>query len=77
MYEAALIKGMHLDRPSRPRSRPETGGRKPKMTADLINKAQRVYDSRQFTMASSERPLDAHSDKRLQLKGCTRGPRFD
>jgi hypothetical protein len=28
-----------------------TGGRKPKMTPELINKAQRMYDSRTFTMA--------------------------
>ena len=27
------------------------GGRKPKMTPELVDKAQRMYDSRQFTMA--------------------------
>ncbi len=33
------------------RARGRRGGRKPKMTPALINKAQRMYDSRQFTMA--------------------------
>ena len=33
------------------RSRGHKGGRKPKMTASLIGKAQRMYDARQFTMA--------------------------
>ena len=28
-----------------------TGGREPKMTPELINKAQRMYDSRTFSMA--------------------------
>jgi hypothetical protein len=30
---------------------PRARGRKPKMTPELIGKAQRMYDSRQFTMA--------------------------
>jgi len=33
------------------RSRGRAGGRKPKMTAALIGKAQRMYNARQFTMA--------------------------
>ncbi|SCE90168.1 hypothetical protein GA0070215_104169 [Micromonospora marina] len=33
------------------RARGLRGGRKPKMTPALIGKAQRMYDSRQFTMA--------------------------
>ena len=33
------------------RARGRKGGRKPKMTPELINKAQRMYDARQFTMA--------------------------
>src|SRR5450759_3312788 len=33
------------------RVRGRTGGRKPKMTSKLIDKAQRMYDARQFTMA--------------------------
>ncbi len=33
------------------RARGRTGGRKPKMTPELIGKAQRMYDARQFTMA--------------------------
>ena len=33
------------------RVRGRTGGRKPKMTPKLIDKAQRMYDARQFTMA--------------------------
>ena len=32
-------------------ARRRTGGRKPKMTPELIDKAQRRYDSRTFTMA--------------------------
>jgi hypothetical protein len=33
------------------RVRGRTGGRKPKMTPKLIDKAQQMYDARQFTMA--------------------------
>ena len=33
------------------RSRGHKGARKPKMTASLVGKAQRMYDARQFTMA--------------------------
>ena len=33
------------------RARGRTGGRKPKMTPALIDKAQRMYDSRQFSIA--------------------------
>ncbi len=33
------------------RARGRRGGRKPKMTPELVDKAQRMYDSRQFTMA--------------------------
>jgi DNA invertase Pin-like site-specific DNA recombinase len=50
-YEAALIKERTLVGLAAARSRGRTGGRKPKMTPALINKAQRMYDSRQFTMA--------------------------
>jgi len=32
-------------------ARARTGGRKPKMTPSLIDKAQRMYNARQFTMA--------------------------
>jgi DNA invertase Pin-like site-specific DNA recombinase len=32
------------------RARGRRGGRKPKMTPALIDKAQRMYDARQFTM---------------------------
>lgn len=41
-YEAALV---------RLRARGRRGGRKPKMTPDLINKAQRMDDARPVTMA--------------------------
>jgi len=48
----------HPDRGTHPsggliaaRARGRTGGRKPKMTPSLINKAQRMYNARQFTMA--------------------------
>jgi DNA invertase Pin-like site-specific DNA recombinase len=50
-YEAALIKERTLAGLVAARARGRTGGRKPKMTAELINKAQRMYDSRTFTMA--------------------------
>ncbi|MFG3711668.1 recombinase family protein [Micromonospora sp. NPDC047730] len=50
-YEAALIKERTLAGLTAARARGRTGGRKPKMTPALINKAQRMYDSRQFTMA--------------------------
>jgi len=50
-YEAALIKERTQAGLTAARSRGRNGGRKPKMTPDLIDKAQRMYDSRQFTMA--------------------------
>ena len=50
-YEAALIKERTLAGLTAARARGRTGGRKPKMTPALINKAQRMYDSKQFTMA--------------------------
>lgn len=50
-YEAALIKERTVADLDAARARSRTGGRKPKMTPALINKAQRMYDSRQFTMA--------------------------
>jgi len=50
-YEAALIQERTQAGLVAARARGRHGGRKPKMTADLIGKAQRMYDSRQFTMA--------------------------
>jgi DNA invertase Pin-like site-specific DNA recombinase len=50
-YEAALIKERTQAGLIAARARGRTGGRKPKMTNDLIAKAQRMYDARQFTMA--------------------------
>jgi len=50
-YEAALIKERTLAGLAAARARGRTGGRKPKMTPALVNKAQRMYDSKQFTMA--------------------------
>ncbi|WP_432830533.1 recombinase family protein [Dactylosporangium sp. CA-092794] len=47
-YEASLIKERTV---AAARARGRSGGRKPKMTPALIGKAQRMYDSRQFTMA--------------------------
>ncbi|MEU4220234.1 recombinase family protein [Actinoplanes sp. NPDC026623] len=44
-YEAALIKERTLAGLAAARARGRTGGRKPKMTSALINKAQRMYDS--------------------------------
>jgi DNA invertase Pin-like site-specific DNA recombinase len=46
-YEAALIH----ERTTAARARGRVGGRKPKMTPQLIDKAQRMYDSKKFTMA--------------------------
>ena len=50
-YEAALIRERTQAGLAAARARGRTGGRKPKMTPELINKAQRMYDARQFTMA--------------------------
>lgn len=50
-YEAALTKERTVAGLAAARARGRTGGRKPKMTPALINKAQRMYDSRQFTMS--------------------------
>jgi len=50
-YEAALIKERTEAGLAAARARGRTGGRKPKMTTALVDKAQRMYDSRQFTMA--------------------------
>ena len=50
-YEAALIRERTQAGLQAARARGRKGGRKPKMTPELIGKAQRMYDSRQFTMA--------------------------
>jgi DNA invertase Pin-like site-specific DNA recombinase len=51
-YEAALINERTQAGLVAARVRGRTGGRKPKMTPTLIDKAQRMYDARQFiTMA--------------------------
>jgi DNA invertase Pin-like site-specific DNA recombinase len=50
-YEAALIRERTTAGLAAARARGRHGGRKPKMTPALINKAQRMYDSRAFTMA--------------------------
>jgi DNA invertase Pin-like site-specific DNA recombinase len=50
-YEAALIRERTAAGLVAARARGRRGGRKPKMTPALINKAQRMYDSRTFTMA--------------------------
>ena len=49
-YEATLIKEHTQAGLIAARARGRHSGRKPKMTGDLIGKAQRMYDSRQFTM---------------------------
>jgi DNA invertase Pin-like site-specific DNA recombinase len=49
-YEAALIQERTQAGLIAARARGRHGGRKPKMSAELIGKAQRMYDSRQFTM---------------------------
>ncbi len=50
-YEAALIRERTQAGLVAARARGRRGGRKPKMTPELIGKAQRMYDARQFTMA--------------------------
>jgi len=50
-YEAGLIHERTQAGLAAARSRGHKGGRKPKMTAGLIGKAQWMYDARQFTMA--------------------------
>lgn len=50
-YEAALIRERTAAGRAAARARGRKGGRKPKMTPELIGKAQRMYDARQFTMA--------------------------
>ncbi|WP_327092528.1 recombinase family protein [Nonomuraea sp. NBC_01738] len=50
-YEAALITERTLAGLQAARARGRKGGRKPKMTPELIDKAQRMYDAGQFTMA--------------------------
>ena len=51
-YEAALIQERTQAGLAAARARGRKGGRKPKMTPELIDQAQRMYDSRQFTMAA-------------------------
>ena len=48
-YEAARIAERTQAGLAAARARGRTGGRKPKMTAELVDKAQRMYDSRRFT----------------------------
>lgn len=50
-YEAALIAERTAAGLVAARARGRKGGRKPKMTPALVDKAQRMYDSRSFTMA--------------------------
>ena len=50
-YEAAQIRERTQAGLVAARARGRTGGRKPKMTTERIERAQRMYDSRQFTMA--------------------------
>jgi len=50
-YEAALTTERTLAGLTAARARGRTGGRKPKMTPALTHKAQRMYDSKRFTMA--------------------------
>lgn len=50
-YEAALIAERTAAGLAAARARGRTGGRKPKMTPVLVERAQRMYDSKTFTMA--------------------------
>jgi DNA invertase Pin-like site-specific DNA recombinase len=53
-YEAALIRERTQAGLAAARARGRRGGRTPKMTPALIDKAQRMYDAREFTMAGSQ-----------------------
>jgi hypothetical protein len=55
-YEAAVIRERARPDSPPPRSRGRKGGRKPKMTPELINKAQRMYNAQQVTWSKSPRP---------------------
>ena len=57
-YEAALIRERTQAGLAAARARGRTGGRKPKMTAAMIDKAQRMYDSRKFSMAEIANTFD-------------------
>ena len=57
-YEAALIRERTQAGLIAARARGRTGGRKPKMTTELIDKAQRMYDSRKFSMAEIAHTFD-------------------
>ncbi len=50
-YEAALIRERTQAGLAAARARGRRGGRTPKMTPAMIERAQRMYDARQFTMA--------------------------
>ncbi len=50
-YEAALIRERTQAGLAAARARGRRGGRKPKMTPAMIDRAQRMYDARQFTLA--------------------------
>ncbi|MFI9413992.1 recombinase family protein [Nocardia gamkensis] len=50
-YEAALVHERTQAGLAAARARGRRGGRKPKMTPALVDKAQRMYDSKSFTMA--------------------------
>jgi DNA invertase Pin-like site-specific DNA recombinase len=49
-YEAALIRERAQAGLAAARARGRRGGQKPKMTPELIGKAQRMCDARQFNM---------------------------
>ena len=55
-YEAGLARERTQAGLITARIRGHKGGRKPKVTNDLIGKAQRMYDARQFTMAEIAPP---------------------
>jgi len=57
-YEAALIRERTQAGLMAARARGRTGGRKPKMTPELVGQAQRMYDTRKFTMAEIARSCD-------------------
>jgi hypothetical protein len=64
-YEAALIKERTQAGLAAARARGRKGGRKPKMTPELIDKAQRMYDSRNFTMGRDRPVLPGHPHDHL------------
>jgi DNA invertase Pin-like site-specific DNA recombinase len=81
-YEAALIAERTQAGLAAARARGRKGGRKPKMTPALIDKAQRMYDSKSFTMAEIAQscgvtPMTVYRNIRVDTATASRPPRAE